>query len=105
MAMREIVFDSEFWPKINTKLHTDLAMNLPTLGSTFWEDFALALSMLAAYDADMLRTDYNSFPASRSEGDRLLSLKTFSPRPSGADIKLRWRLDDGKVKVLEVFGF
>lgn len=87
--MREILFDPEFWPTMNTKLQTDLAKDLHQ-GATFWENFALALSMLAAYDTDMLRADYNKFPAAPSSFpangfNRFLSLSTFGSDSMGPD--------------------
>ena len=101
--MREIVFDREFWPAMNTKLQTDLAKDLHQ-GATFWE-------MLSAYDADMLRADYNKFPAAPSSFpangfNRFLSLSTFGSDSMGPDIKIRFRLEDGgnRVKIIGITG-
>ena len=108
--MREIVFDREFWPAMNTKLQTDLAKDLHQ-GATFWENFSLALSMLAAYDTDMLRADYNKFPAAppsvpANGFNRFLSLSTFGSDSMGPDIKIRFRLEDGgnRVKIIGITG-
>ena len=110
VKMREIIFDAEFWPTMNTRLQTDLGKDLHT-GAKFWEDFTQTLTMLAAYDTDMLCADYDKFPAAVPIGrppHRIVSLKTFNTRGEDQcerNIKIHFRLEDGnKLKIIGITG-
>jgi hypothetical protein len=96
--MREIIFDSEFWPTLNTRIQTISASDIH-MDHVFFEDFVMSLSILAACDVDMLRVDYEKYPGvGRPTGtqDRYILMKN--------NIKVRWCFVENnlKIKIIDV---
>jgi hypothetical protein len=102
--MREIIFTSEFWPKLHTKIQTANAISNLHIGYNFWDGFVKAISTLSAYNIDMLNVNFDEFPlvtglSNSKTQNRTISVVSFDLMD---DIKLHWNLDGDRIKIIDV---
>lgn len=61
VGMRQLRFDSNFWPDMHVEIQQRRATGVP-LPNEFFEDLTQALATLATHDISMMRVDFVRFP-------------------------------------------
>ena len=64
----------------------------------FWENFARIIATLAAYNADMLRVDFDTFPLTSDAVNT--RMERFACISNGA--KLKWCFDGLKIRIVDL---